>query len=191
MTTEYKEFLPRVMPEVIGCPVPVILQAIGDAVREFCERTWIWQDIVFFDFEEGYREGFVSLPKNSRLVAVRYLIENGNEQSVPEGMTIRASSSPVEFEDEAEETKEMQARVVLKPSETSTTCPPWIFNDHAEAIAHGAKARLMYDNRKAWGNPTLASLSHQLFKRAITKERIKIHQGYTMGSSRVKARRFV
>ncbi len=191
MTTEYKEFLPRVMPEVIGCPVPVILQAIGDAVREFCERTWIWQDVVALKVEEGSREGFVFLQKSSRLVAVKCLIDEGRERDVPEGMSIKASSFPIEFGEESTETKEMKAKVVLKPSETSSTFPSWIFNDHAETIAQGAKARLMYDNRKAWGSPELASLNHQLFRKAITKERIKIHQGYTKGRSRVKSRGFV
>ncbi len=189
MTTEYKEFLPRVMPEVIGCPVPVVLQAIRDAVREFCEKTWIWQEVVNCTITEDDRELVLDIPAGSRLVSVRYLLEDGREEAVPDNLFIRTDD--FEFEFEAEKDRAMQARVCLKPQETSTNCPDWIFNDHAESVAYGAKARLMYDKRKAWGDPQLATLNHQLFRKAIAGERIRLHQGYSTNNSRVRPRRFV
>ncbi len=189
MTTEYKEFLPRVSPEVIGCPVPVILQAIRDAVQEFCEKTWIWQEVVDCTITEDDRELVLSLPTGAKLVSVRYLLKDGKEQVVPDNLFIRADE--FEFEFEAEESQELKARVALKPTSTSIECPEWLFKDHAEAITQGAKARLLYDNRKTWGNPDLAVLNHQMFRKAITQEKIKLHQGYAMKTSRVKPRRFV
>jgi len=188
---KWEKYFSRVMPEVKGVPAPMAIQAIRDAAMEFCQKTWVWQDNVPYEMEKGFREIFVSVPRGARLVSVIYLLENDREKKMPDNIMIKSQRTPVEGEFPSEQDMEYEARVALKPSETSTEGPEFLYNDHAEAIAHGAKARLMYDLRKDWGQPELARMHHQQFRQAIAQEKIRMQQGYSRNPSRVKARRFV
>ena len=190
MSVKWNAFFSRVMPEVKGCPAPIAVQAIRDAAREWCERTWVWQEVVPYETVEDSREVLISVPSDSRLVSVLYLIDEGQKKS-PDGYTIRANSNPVETEDEQTETAEMEARVVLKPSEAATECSDFLYNGYAEEIGWGAKARLLYNPSKPWGNMDMAGLNFQMFRKAIAQEKIKLSRGYTNKSLKVKARRFI
>lgn len=187
----WEDYFPYVLPDVYGCPDPLAVQAIRDSAQEFCQKTWVWQDNVSYEIEEDLREIFVNVPRGASLVSIIYLLDNGKEKIVPENLLIKSQRNPVESEFPAEESHNYNARVALKPSKTSEAGPIFLFNDHVEAIASGAKARLMYDPRKYWGNPELAMLHHQLFRKAIGEEKIKIQKGYSKKTSRVKSIRFV
>lgn len=187
----WDKYFSRVMPEVKGVPAPMAIQAIRDSAREFCQKTWVWQDNVPYEVQEDQREILVVLPDDTRLVSVVYLLENGNYKQLPEDIYIKAKDSPIDSEFEADKSREYEARVALKPSESCAGGPDWLYNDHAESVAHGAKARLMYDARKDWGHPDLAMMHHQLFRKAIAAERIRMQQGYTRKAGRIKPRRFV
>jgi len=186
----WSDFLPRVMPDVAGCPIPRAESAIRDAVIEFCQKTRVWKDVVPFETDADYREGYVAVPSTSRLVAVLSLIEEGVETDIPEGLHIRADRANLWFLDE-QETISIEALVALRPKETTTSCPDFIFNDHAETIAFGAKARLLYGPKDSWASPQLAVVAHQMFQKGIVQERIRIHHGYGDVSKRVKPRRFI
>ncbi|MFP4629424.1 MAG: hypothetical protein ACLFMQ_01740, partial [Desulfohalobiaceae bacterium] len=98
----YEDIFSMIMPEVPGCPAPLAIQNLRQAAREFCQQTWIWQDTVPFEIEAGYREAYVSVPRDGRLVAVRYLLEDGQERDVPDKLMIKTKRDPVEFEHEPE-----------------------------------------------------------------------------------------
>ena len=187
----YEDFLPLVLAEVPGCPDITATSRIRNAVRDFCEKTWVWQEVVPYETEQGEREIFVYIPRDSRLVAVRYLIKEGQSIAVPDELFIRAQRYPVEGEWEQEESKEKEARVILKPHEDSTSCPDFLYNDHSEAIAYGAKAKLMSMSTMPWYNPQLAMLNIQLFNKDIAQEKIKLVKGYAQKTLKVQMRRFV
>lgn len=191
MAIKWEKFFPRVMPEVKGCPAPIVIQAIRDAAREFCEKTWVWQEIVPFQMEKGQREVFISMPRGASLVSVKSIVEEGGEHTVPDDIFIRSDRNLDQFKSEASSTKQTQARGIFTPSENSDSCPDFLYNDHAEIIAHGVKARLMYDARKTWGHPDLAAMHHNMFRKGIANIKIYLHQGYRGSSSKVKPRRFV
>ncbi len=188
---EYRDLIVRVAPDVMNCPDPVIEDAVRDTVREWCEKTWVWQEVVDFELVEDDREAVVTLPANTALVSIVYLIEDGNQKSLPDNLFIREQTAPVVLEDESTSSKTIEARVVLKPSATTTEFPDFMLNGSGEALSYGAKARLMYDVRKLWGNPEMAAFYHSKFRSAIAQEKIKMHQGYSRRTSRVRPRRFV
>ncbi|MFW6177354.1 MAG: hypothetical protein ACOC43_03205 [Desulfohalobiaceae bacterium] len=186
----YEDIFSMIMPEVPGCPAPLAIQNLRQAAREFCQQTWIWQDTVPFEIEADYREAYVSVPRDGRLVAVRYLLEDGQELDVPDKLMIKTKRDPVEFEHEPEKSKNLQARVVLQPREDSKECPDWLVADHAEAIASGAKRRLMLMPGKDWSNPDLAKVHYQEFRREVARARVAISKGYSEKSLRVQPRSF-
>jgi len=188
MTVEWSAFFPRVLPHVRGCPAPVAIQAIRDAAMEFCQKTWIWQEVVDMDFVEDDVDVTITLPSDSKLIAIKDFIEDDRKYE-PDDFLIR--DNEVILTKAAEETETIEGRVILAPYKTSTTCPEWLYNDHDVAIAEGAKARLMFDAKQIWANSELATLSLNFFRKAINTEKIKIFQGYAGRNKRVKARRFV
>lgn len=50
-------------------------------------------------------------------------------------------------------TGNLRINVALKPTRASSTFPSWIFERYVDAIAHGAKARLMLEPKKPWSDP--------------------------------------
>lgn len=188
MATKWDKFFSRVMPEVKGCPAPVVIQAIRDAAREFCERTYVWTQVSDAEIDKDESIAFIDIPRNARLVAV--INDNRAREDFPYRIIAKSDRTPVELEQIADTTKELSVRIAMKPIEDAQDCPDFLYNDHGEAIAHGAKARLMYDARKSWGHPELAVVHHNAFRKAIAKEKIKIHQGYIGQTGRVRARRF-
>lgn len=191
MSVKWEEFLPRITPSVKGCPVSIIFKALRDATREFCKKTWIWQELVDYEVEEDSSDVFIYVPRDSRLVAVRYLLEDGNRIQVKSNYYVRSDRELTQSEFDQIEDKECKARVVLKPSETSEYCPDFLLNDHSEIICYGAKFRLMYDPSKEWANPQLALASMQMFNKGIAAERINLKKGYVERSLQVKPRRFI
>lgn len=52
-TRTLHEFLPEVQPEVIDCPIPMILQALRDAAQKLCSNGWVWQEEYTFSLQAG------------------------------------------------------------------------------------------------------------------------------------------
>ena len=188
---EWKKYLTHVLPEVMGCPVPLAERAVHEAAREFCERTWIWQETVDVETEKGEAEIFVQIPRGARLVAVRYLLCEGQKREPSDQLIIRSQRrSPVQSESPQGESSEFQARAVLKPAEDAGSGPDFLFNDHGEAIARGALNRLQLMAGKTWSNTQAALMNKALFDQAIAREKIRLAKGYTGRSLTVRHRRF-
>lgn len=187
---EWKKFLTYVTPEVMGCPVILAERAVLNAAREFCERTWVWQDNVSYVTQDEQREISVALPAGTRLVAVRYLLQDGRRCEVDSNLFVRSQSPEVQSEFEQTEDKTWQARVVLRPAEDAGSGPDFLFNDHAEAISKGALNRLQLMAGKTWSNAQAAMLNKALFDQAIAREKIRLSKGYTGRSLTVRHRRF-
>lgn len=186
---DYKDFLSRVMGEVPGCPVPKMVDAVRDAVREFCSKTYIWNEVVDCEIKEGESLAFVFAPRGSMVEAV--LTDQRRKDTFPYRIILKENRNPVELEQEPNADKEMKIRVALKPSSTSETCPDFLFNGFAEEIGYGAKGRLLFEVGKPWGNHKLAVFYFNLFHKAMSAERIKIQQGYSGRGSMIRPRRFV
>lgn len=188
---KYEDFFPYVQPEAQGCPAPLIIDAIRSAVREFCKETWVWQQTVDFEIEAGYREAYVFVPRNSRLVAVLYLLEDGEPREIPDNITVKSRPYPVHFEHEPEEDKAYQARVALMPSEDSTECLDWFLFDHSDAIAAGAKFRLLRQTGKPWSNPEAAMTFFREFETYKGREKIVLLNNYSQSRTVVSPKRFI
>jgi hypothetical protein len=61
----------------------------------------------------------------------------------------------------------------LKPTRASTTFPNWIFERHIEAIAHGAKAKLMLIPKKPYSDQASGAFHLEQFNALIGEARIQ------------------
>jgi hypothetical protein len=81
--------------------------------------------------------------------------------------------------------------VILKPSKTCTTLPDLLWNNWDQAIADGAKARLLGQNAQPWFNPQLAGAWMNAFERKINEAKTVRYHGYNARPSQVKMREWV
>lgn len=203
----FEVFLPRVMPEVIGCPEPTAIQSIRDAAIEFCEKTAAWQLDWTLDVEEGVNEYAIGLPSSMRCTAIqRAFYRNTPLKPMPADMALDAdlyretptkgNSTPRFFQQKAaamlsllptpnESASEIVTlRVAVQPSRDAATCDDSLYQDWAEVIAHGAKARLMASPGKPWTNPAFAA-ERGLFLTGINSARLRVAKARTRGQVRI------
>ena len=63
-------------------------------------------------------------------------------------------------------------RYSLRPTETAATIPDMVYNLYAEAIAMGAKSKLLALPEKSWSNPKLAAQYTSEFRGQINRAKI-------------------
>lgn len=189
--TDYKDFLPYILPEVPGCPNPTVIRSIRDTIREFCHKTWLWTEVVEYELEKDSSIIFVDMPRQSSIISLLYFVESNMKVEIEDNFIIREKRNGVESEFSQIETEKGELRAAFKPSRISTSSPDFIYNDHIEAISFGTKARLLINAQKQWANPQLAIGYNQLFNKKIVEEKIRLVKGYTKRSLKVKPRRFI
>jgi hypothetical protein len=88
------------------------------------------------------------------------------------------------------QTGEIVCRVTYGPKMSATTLPDFLMDRYAEAIAAGAKARLMLMPGVQWSNPSLAGYYDGVFSSGITSARDEMSTDGAVGSIFVRPRRF-
>jgi len=213
---ELSEFERHVLPEVIGCPSSVIEQAVVQSIIDFAEHTWIFtksfnttltssdiedsiNDYVDFDVSQYVTDKNVIAIKELRIDGLEWRLkyisledetsymdylreENQKVFSFPDTGTVRIH--------ELESGEEVYLEVVYKPTYGITEIDNVIYYDWLDAIASGAKARLMLMPNQPWTNTKMASYYEVMFRGFMAQAKQKIQQNYTDEPNRVKWRRF-
>lgn len=216
MAVSYEDFLPYILPDTPGCPEVVAVQAIRSAVIDFCEQSLILQrdhdpikavaDQSEYEFEppKNYlvtklmRGWFLKDPLSvvSPDMVTDPTVYNATfpEPNVPTGKPRSIvqkdertfALSPVPDETIA---NAITLRVALKPTRASSACDDVLFEDYAEFIAHGAKARLCMTPGKSYTNPDIAALGNLMFRQGINRALQRAVRGHSRSDLSVKMRR--
>lgn len=171
MAADLSAIRPYVQPHVIGCPVPLVDQAIVRSVIEFCARTGVWryeqatQAVVKATTKYGFAppagakvervlaawldgKPLKVLNATDMLGAQGWLTETGAPYALVALNDSQYRVYPLGDGD-------VDMIVTLKPARTATTIEDDIFEAHVDAIADGALARLMAQPGKSWSNSEL------------------------------------
>lgn len=172
-------FLDYLLPEVPGCGVPFATQALKLAAEEFCNATLIWSEqqdeqltrdgVIEYDFD------FPSDRKGVKLLSV--LLDGRSIDPVASD-----DLSPTWRTDTATRRcaftfnlrtfyvlpppgagLSLITECALQPTSTAPGLPDFMFEDHREVIALGAKYRLMASPKKPWTDLELAGLNRSEF----------------------------
>lgn len=212
----YTAFLNDVMPDVPGCTLEIATHAIKNSCIEFCEKSLILQrdhdpltvvaGIVDYDFEpptgqlvtrimRAWYKGTELSPlapddiQNSEVYNRLFRGANIDRQDPryilqKDERTLSLYPIPAETVPNA-----LTMRVAFKPSRTSTTVEDVIYEDYSEAIAAGAKARLMMSPGKPYTNPQLSGAQMEIFRQAINVARQRANRGHVRSDLGVQMRR--
>lgn len=75
----FTDFFPEVLPEVVGCATPLALNAIRNAVIEFCNRTLVWDyDIPAIDIVADTHTYTLTVPANTMISTLMDVRDNGS-----------------------------------------------------------------------------------------------------------------
>lgn len=206
-TVSFEVYLPRVLPDVIGCPEPTALQAIRDAAIEFCEKSQAIQLDLAIDAAAGVNEYDLGLSAGVRCASImRAFYKDTPLKPAPADMAIDAdlyrdppsggSSTPSTYlQKEAAKVSFLPTpsdtlanaftmRVAVQPDRDATAFDAALYQDYAETIAHGAKARLMASPHKAWTNLTTAPAERAFFLAGINLAKLRTARARTRGQLR-------
>ena len=155
-------FVNTVRRDVPGCPNPLIKEEVLASAIEFCRRSWKYTADITVSVENGDAEVTVTLPVGTGLVGINHTDVDGymDYRVDHEGPVITLKG--VDSGD-----YDMIVNVSLKPLPTVTALPDFIFEDYYQAIAAGAKAKLMVMPGKEWTNPEYANLHSEVFQTGV------------------------
>ena len=177
MSYELDNFNKYIAPEVRGCPMPVIEDAVRDTIRWFCGRTsywrmWLDDQLSVYEDDESVE---LELPDNTRLVdvlAIQKVNDNGTygdyldkDAYVYAGFE---STLQILFNEPATENYDARVRVALKPDIDTNTVQDWVYEDFRDVVCHGALSRLLNMSTKPWYQQSAALAHRKHFDAAVT-----------------------
>ncbi|MBQ0917448.1 hypothetical protein KBW71_03265 [Hydrogenophaga aromaticivorans] len=175
------DFHPRVMPYVLGCPIPVVDTALIDAAREFCHKTLCWKQTELA-YVSGQTLFEFDMPFGTELVKVGRVRVNGKEYDIktsddlPEDWDSNTPDDKTLYQDNQLEYRifpvptaadEISMTLHLKPSADGIGVDDEVFSMYSDAIAAGARAMLQRMPRTAWFDMTQAAVDGQAFMSRI------------------------
>lgn len=210
MTTTYDTFLPEVLPYVPNCAELVAINAIRNAVIEFCTATWYWQhDCYSQAVVATINEYTPDVPDNTKMLGVLDVWFGGRPLYPQNEGTLRRLYGYTDYRTVAGTPRwfysvnpdnvifvpcpdvqaaafPFTARVAVAPLRSSTGCLDNLYERFAETIAQGALARLKATPGQPYSDPAGAGLMERLFKAKLVEVRAEVERNKTRGPIRVR-----
>jgi len=176
-----------VTPEVPGCPDFVANQAVIQTAIKFCRMSEYWrEELAAIGTTAGQSTYTLSPPSAEstieKVLSVRhngYVLYPTTEENLDDKLSgwrlitctqaegwVSTDRNIVRlvYTPSVTAASAIIAKVVLKPSQTATTIPQFLFDHYADQIASGAKSRLMAMPNVPWSNPALSDYYKQDFR---------------------------
>jgi hypothetical protein len=176
----WSDFYDLVVPDLPGCPFAAVDSALRQAAITFCEQSLAWEYVHPSVSVVAGTAAYAFIPPAGAVVhAITYAelddkeIESHVGESCIRIARWRHQTGTPEYilggpafltlvpEPCADGTLAMV--VALKPAPSSTGVDDTQYNEHREAIVHGAMARLMSSPKKPYTDPQLAQHHAQQF----------------------------
>lgn len=211
----YTQYLREVRGEVGDCPEIIAINEIRNAVISFCQQTTLWRvdhdpiSVVADTSEyslvlsEGAASG-VGWAYMTDSIGDEYHLEvtsedaldNGSVRRVKLWRTKKGTPSKIYMPDPTkvrlvvipESAYTLYMGLWIKPTRSSTDAPDWIYEKYLEAIAAGAKARILNQKTRPWYNPEAAMLEELEFKDRCSAAKADATKNHTRMSKTVMMR---
>lgn len=211
MTLE--EFYPYILVEAPGCPDPLINLNLVAAAIEFCTKSLAWTAFTTaIPLVEAQSDYVITAPADAQALMARDVWVDGSRmvaktadelaQVLPNWQT-DTGTTPAYYNSAAARgsirvypkpvgvtTQALTMRAAFIPTPAATALPDFLGQYHMEAIASGAKARLLNMPNVQWSNIALGVYHRQIFDNAIVDARIVELHDRVQGSMTVAPRRF-
>jgi hypothetical protein len=185
---------PKVQPHVMGCPLPMIDDAILQTVIEFCNRSRAYRftpgqitvvastaDYTVSDLPATTAIAWLLAAEldevpidtpDSGSIPVLWETETGSPSAV-----VVVSDTQVGLRTVPDAAGTLDLRLALRPSQSATTYPDEFHNLYQDQIAAGVLAKLYAQPRKDWSTPDLVKDCRDQFERAIYAAEYRADRG--------------
>jgi hypothetical protein len=170
------DIYPYVLPELPGCPTPMVDRATIDATRELCRRSGILTKRDEITVVPGVKEYTITPPLNTEVLSIRrvtlgtsYVPIYQHNSNIIEIDYDESGASIVYYEWKPQQNKillyptptvvpneKLRVEYVYQPQKNSTDIPDVIMDRWPEALANKIKSILMRQSGKEWSNPSFA-----------------------------------
>lgn len=178
-------FYPYILPDVIGCPNPLVDNALRIVAREFCQKTRAireWSSPLtatgafsIFDFD---------IPTGQELVKALRAVVNDEDVTVVAYAELPSdwqAANPANLGEKVVQLDQttyqvfpapaagdvITMQIATKPTIDAATLHDDLLSRYADEIAAGVKARLMVSAGNAWSNVPLAGVFKAQFNAAM------------------------
>lgn len=184
--------LNRVYDEIPAAPEMFALRALADSVKEFCHRTHAWQAPVADVFTAvGTAKYNLLAPEGTMVVAplevrVDGVRINPNPAEFHRRGSVPLPGVPRSFSQTTPSLIELDrpalagavitvlAALTLPLDATDTDIPDDILNEYGEAIAAGAKMRMVRQAGQPWFDPKLGALYSVTYYTAVNEAKRRV-----------------
>lgn len=202
----WSDFYPDVLAELPGAPLPVVDDCLRNVAIEFFDRTKAYVvDIDPFDAVADQMAYSLSLPAGTELVEIQSIYFSGDkiDPKSPKFLEDKYGDWAVEVDTPAfytqqdlenvllvpapatDEVDAVKIRAAIKPGATSTGIGDSQFAQWRQAIASGAKGRMMaMGGGVTWENLRLAPIYMGAFEDAIAKFTTRAADGFVRARPR-------
>ena len=211
---DYSDFYEYVLPEVHGCPKSIARTAIRDAVIDFCDKTLIWSGpSLKTTITAGFpRYSFDARDDKAVVATLTFaaisdspidIVAQKELEDLASDWRNLSSTMPTKcFMDTAktmrlvgipEETIEdgLYVEVALKPSRTSTQCPDFLLENWAEAISHGALAKLKAMVGRVWADGAMVAYHRGEYRAGVSRAKNAVQKSRQATSRTMRAQNFL
>lgn len=183
------DLIPRIVPWVAGCPIPVIKQALRGSARDFFKETGLWREDLAIDSVEDEQDYDLSAAHNHNADIKRVREVKLEESRVRYAVNHLTDVLRLEAAPNADDLA-IVASVTLQPWENNDTYPARILSTHDEGIVQGALMSLYAMPGKPWTSPANFQLAERKFTGACGDGRRETIDNRGPGLQRIRGRRF-
>lgn len=171
-TVALDSLLPALLFDLPQVPEVLALDRLRDSARTFCELTHYWQEDVTVTPVDGTTAYTLTLPDGLAVAEVRQALQGG--EPVEFGMDGR---DIIALED-LPGTGAVTVTAAIKPAHDGTVLYEAIAEEYRDAVASGARAKLLMIIGKPWSQPELAAAHWDMFTSACNKARREVENGF-------------
>lgn len=197
----YDMFLKEVLPYVHDCPTPVAINAIRNACIEFCEQTelllhehnpiTVVPNVGNYELDlptyttavriyDGWYQDWPLEPKGADELKDMFKLDWRSLEGRPVYYTQLIQEEVILVPKPTESVQEaLKLIVVISPTRASTQCDSMLFENYAEDIGFGARARLQETPGQPYSDLVNAKKLREMFNYSIGKARIERARGLT------------
>jgi len=212
----WEDFLIEILPSVENCPNPLAINAVRNAAIEFCQRSVVWRkelDPITISATIKEYDLHAELENNETISAINtgHILDNGQicplyvttteelDSVVPQWKGVTGQRSSAVFMKDTRTAQlypipettiagGLNLEMVLKPSRDATGVPDWLFEQWAEGIAAGAKARLFNMKSRPWYDASFAMDEQDTFDAAVKDASMRVNKAHSRRTAKVQMR---
>jgi len=202
------DLIPLVRERVHNCPDPVIERALRWAARDFSRETHVWTENANFTLNAGSNSlsySFTS-PGDTDIVAWRMLVLDDGAIPItildrPEWPRVRSDSLPryayfedvntVTFDARPEANISIRYEIAIMNAIESNVIDDTFMNSWADALAAGARSKLLTQPDRYWSDLNAAQLDMGEYRQGIMNAKQLVHKGFGTTPKRVIQNRFI